>query len=217
MDKVLTHRILDSVGIPNAPWTYFVSEDLADFDRLEQGLRERFGYPMFVKPANAGSSVGVTKAVDKTSLLEGLRLAFLHDVKVLVEAAVAGKEVECAVLGNHTLTVSLPGEICSAHEVYDYEAKYADIGSETLIPARISQESQEQVRVLAAKAYQALLCSGLARVDFFVKEDGSVVLNEVNTLPGFTSISMYPMLMEHAGIPLGELCRRLVELALEKK
>lgn len=216
MDKALTHRVLDGAGIPNAPWEVVYREETADFPLLEQRLAGRLGYPMFVKPANAGSSVGVTKAVDRETLRKGLELALSHDRKAVIEATIVGKEVECAVLGNRRLTVSMPGEIRSAHEVYDYEAKYADIGSETLIPARIPAASLERIRELAAKAYQALLCDGMARVDFFVLEDGSVVLNEVNTLPGFTSISMYPMLMEAAGIPLDQLCHRLVSLALEE-
>ena len=215
MDKVLTHRILDSVSIPNAPWSYAYQEELENFSLLEKRLADQLGYPMFVKPANAGSSVGVTKVSDRETLLKGLRLAFSHDSKAVIEAAVVGKEVECAVLGNRQLIVSMPGEIRSAHEVYDYEAKYADIGSETLIPAQLPPASLERVRELAGKAYQTLLCEGMARVDFFVLADGDVVLNEINTLPGFTSISMYPMLMEAAGIPLGELCDRLIALALE--
>lgn len=214
MDKMMTHEILDGAGIPTAPWDCVFPDEMEDFDALEARLESKLGYPMFVKPANAGSSVGVTKVAAKEDLAAALTLAFEHDAKAVVETAIVGKEVECAVLGNRTLTVSLPGEVRSAHEVYDYEAKYADIGSETLIPAEIPHDSLETVRTLAAKAYRALCCAGLSRVDFFVRADGSVVLNEVNTLPGFTSISMYPMLMDHVGWPLEKLCDELVRLAL---
>ena len=215
MDKAITHTILDQAGIPNAMWADVYPWDLESFDELEAELSDTLGYPMFIKPANAGSSVGVSKAVDKTALLEGLKLAFQHDGKAIVEEFIKGREVECAVFGNHAAKASVLGEIAPKKEFYDYEAKYEDDSTDLYIPARIPAETADLVRELALAAFESLGCEGLARVDFFVQDDG-IILNEVNTLPGFTSISMYPKLMMEGGISPYDLVGGLIELAFQK-
>lgn len=215
MDKAITHTILDQAGIPNAMWADVYPWDLESFDELEAELSDTLGYPMFIKPANAGSSVGVSKAVDKTALLEGLKLAFQHDGKAIVEEFIKGREVECAVFGNHAAKASVLGEIAPKKEFYDYEAKYEDDSTDLYIPARIPAETADLVRELALAAFESLGCEGLARVDFFVQDDG-IILNEVNTLPGFTGISMYPKLMMEGGISPYDLVGGLIELAFQK-
>lgn len=221
MDKFLTHTLLEAAGVPTAPWQPVLPPDMESFEQTAQIIEEKLGYPVFVKPSRAGSSVGVSKAGDRNSLRTALETAFLQDSKVLVEKAIAGKEVECAVLGN-CCDVSGPkaaqalGEIAPRQEFYSYSAKYQDDSTDLYIPARIAENSAEQLRQLAVRAYKAMGCDGLARVDFFVREDGSVLLNEINTLPGFTSISMYPKLWEASGTPYPELLDRLITLAMEK-
>ena len=215
MDKAITHTILDQAGVPNAMWADVYPWDLESFDELEAELSDTLGYPMFIKPANAGSSVGVSKAVDKTALLEGLKLAFQHDGKAIVEEFIKGREVECAVFGNHGAKASVLGEIAPKKEFYDYEAKYEDDSTDLYIPARIPAETADLVRELALAAFESLGCEGLARVDFFVQDDG-IILNEVNTLPGFTNISMYPKLMMEGGMSPYDLVGGLIELAFQK-
>ena len=183
-------------------------------DGTIQGVFQ-MAHPMFIKPANAGSSVGVSKAVDKTALLEGLKLAFQHDGKAIVEEFIKGREVECAVFGNHGAKASVLGEIAPKKEFYDYEAKYEDDSTDLYIPARIPAETADLVRELALAAFESLGCEGLARVDFFVQDDG-IILNEVNTLPGFTGISMYPKLMMEGGMSPYDLVGGLIELAFQK-
>ena len=217
MDKAITHTILDQAGIPNAMWADVYPWDLESFDELEAELSDTLGYPMFIKPANAGSSVGVSKAVDKTALLEGLKLAFQHDGKAIVEEFIKGREVECAVFGNHAAKASVLGEIAPKKEFYDYEAKYEDDSTDLYIPARIPAETADLVRELALAAFESLGCEGLARVDFFVeKGTGRGLINEINTFPGFTSISMYPKLMMEGGISPYDLVGGLIELAFQK-
>lgn len=217
MDKAVTHTILEDAGIPQAKWSAVLQQDFKDFDTIEANLAYKLGYPMFVKPANAGSSVGISKAKDKASLKAALELAFQHDKKAVVEEFIDGAEVESAVLGNDDTIVSVLGEIVPCNEFYDYEAKYQNAASELHIPARIDEKTTAQIRETAAKAYRALGCSGLTRIDFFVKRDGSgIILNEPNTIPGFTSISMYPKLMDATGIPYSELIDRLFTLAIQK-
>ena len=215
MDKAITHTILDQAGVPNAMWADVYPWDLESFDELEAELSDTLGYPMFIKPANAGSSVGVSKAVDKTALLEGLKLAFQHDGKAIVEEFIKGREVECAVFGNHGAKASVLGEIAPKKEFYDYEAKYEDDSTDLYIPARIPAETADLVRELALAAFESLGCEGLARVDFFVQDDG-IILNEVNTLLGFTGISMYPKLMMEGGMSPYDLVGGLIELAFQK-
>lgn len=218
MDKAVTKTLLDNAQIKNAKWEcvlqYQYQKDSEDcLRRIEEAL----GYPCFVKPANAGSSVGITKASDRTSLIKAFELAFQHDKKVVVETAIQGKEIECAVLGNAEPIASLLGEIVPCNEFYDYDAKYLANKTETFVPARISDSTAQAIRKIAIQAYLALGCEGFSRVDFFLTGDNEIILNEINTIPGFTSISMYPQLMAASGIPYSELIDRLIELALERK
>jgi D-alanine-D-alanine ligase len=180
-----------------------------------------FGYPVFVKPARLGSSVGISKVRSEEELAPAVELAFRHDEKVLVEEFVPGTEVECGVLGsNRSPIASLPGEIVShgfdAPDWYDYSAKYDEGGMDLIVPPRITQEQIERVQRLAVESFVASECDGMARVDFFVRQDGEVLVNELNTIPGFTSTSVYAKLFEASGIPYAELLDRLVELALER-
>lgn len=217
MDKCLTKLTADRAGVRQADWELVTRLQLRTnpeeaLDRVER----RFSYPVFVKPAGTGSSVGVSKARSREALLAALENAVRFDRKVLVEEFIRGHEVEVAVLGNETPIASVPGEIDAGAEFYDYETKYLTSTSTLYIPARISAEAAERVRTTAVKIYQAMGCRGLSRVDFFVTFDGEeVVFNEINTMPGFTSISMYPKLFGASGIPYGELLDRLISLSLE--
>ena len=217
MDKAVTNSLLDHFGIPQADWDQMTVYEMDDFDTVADRFEARLGYPMFVKPANAGSSVGVSKAKNRAALREALLLAFRHDTKVVVERTVVGKELECSVLGNRELVASVVGEVVSANEFYDYEAKYQSADSETRIPADITPEQQAEIQRLAKRAFRVLGCAGLARVDFFLEDGtGSILLNEPNTIPGFTSISMYAKMLDASGIPFGELVGRLLDLACER-
>lgn len=217
MDKAVTNALLDYFGVAHAPWVMTTRRELAQFEQLAPAWEQKLGYPMFVKPANAGSSVGITKAHSREELRSALDLAFRHDFKAVIEKNIAGKELECSVLGNHDPQVSVVGEILSANEFYDYDAKYNNAASRTLIPANITEAQQQEMRAEAARAYRALGCEGLARVDFLLEEStGRLYLNEPNTIPGFTSISMYAKMWDAAGIPFSELIDRLFELALER-
>lgn len=218
MDKAVTNAMTDFIGIPQAKWTAFDKHAyFADKGALLQSAAAKLGFPIFVKPANAGSSVGISKAKDIASLEKACEAAFEHDEKIVLEEGIVGKEVECAVLGNEDPIASVVGEVVPCNEFYDYDAKYLANESELHIPARLTEEKQEEVRRAAVKAYRALGCSGFTRVDFFVREsDGEVMLNEPNTIPGFTSISMYPKLFAASGIPYSELLDRLINYALEK-
>ena len=209
MDKDLFKAVLRDRGIPVAR-----NETL----RLGDEIRNPFGYPVFVKPARLGSSVGISKAHDEAELEAAVALARRHDEKVLVEEFVAGTEVECGVLGNvrPAPLASVVGEIVPHAEWYDYAAKYDAGGSDIIVPARIPEEIAARVQSLAIDSFIATECEGMARVDFFVREDGEVVVNEINTIPGFTSTSVYARLFEASGIPYGELLDRLIALALER-
>ena len=217
MDKTLTKLVVDQAGLPQASWRLVRRSDLGyHTDQLLEQLEERFAYPMFVKPAGTGSSVGVSKAADRESLLKALNNAAKYDEKVLVEEFIHGREVEVAVMGNDSPIASICGEIDSGAEFYDYEAKYITDTSVAYIPARISESVAEMVRDAAVQIYKAIGCQGLSRVDFFVTyQDERVVFNEINTIPGFTSISMYPKLFDASGIPYGELIDQLLQLAME--
>ena len=179
-------------------------------------LENRFAYPMFVKPAGTGSSVGVSKAADREALRQALLAASVFDKKILVEEFIHGREVEVAVMGNENPVASVCGEIDSGADFYDYDAKYITDTSVAYIPARIDEDVAERVRDAAVRIYSAIGCQGMSRVDFFVTYEGDrVVFNEINTLPGFTSISMYPKLFAASGIPYGQLIDELLKLALE--
>lgn len=216
MDKTAARTLLDAAGIKQAKWLWTTEYEYRKApERALSQVEEALSYPCFVKPANAGSSVGITKAASREALEEGLELAFEHDEKVLVEQMVYGIELECAVLGNEEPIASCVGEIAPSADFYDYNAKYVDGTTRTYAPARICEESAQAVRETAIRAYKLLGCRGMARVDFFLNEDREVILNEVNTIPGFTSISMYPKLFELSGVPYRQLIDRLISLALE--
>ena len=217
MDKTLTKLVMDQANIPQAAWQLVRASELENrMDRIIEILENRFDYPMFVKPAGTGSSVGVSKAPDREALKEALLSAGIYDEKILVEEFIDGREIEVAVMGNDSPVASECGEIDSGAEFYDYEAKYITDTSTAYIPARIDEEVAEQVREYAVQVYKAIGCHGLSRVDFFVtRKDNRVVFNEINTLPGFTSISMYPKLFAASGIPYDQLIDELLKLALE--
>ena len=218
MDKTLTKLVMDQANIPQAAWQLVRASELVEskLDRILDSLEQRFDYPMFVKPAGTGSSVGVSKASDRNALAHALISAGRYDEKILVEEFIDGREIEVAVMGNDSPVASVAGEIDSGAEFYDYEAKYITDTSTTYIPARITEEVEEQVRDYAVQVYKAIGCQGLSRVDFFVtRKDNRVVFNEINTLPGFTSISMYPKMFAASGIPYTDLIDRLLELAVE--
>ena len=219
MDKDVTHTILEANGVKTAKWIPLKYSDCRDSAKLQEkcvAAEKELGYPMYVKPANCGSSVGITKAHDFDELKAGVKSAFVHDQKVIIEQEVKGIELECAVMGNEEPFASTVGEISPANEFYDYDAKYNDEGSLVYVPARIPDDVAQNVRETAVKAYKAMGCGGLSRADFFMKEDGSIILNEINTLPGHTKISMFPMLMEHDGISFAEQEDRLIKLALDR-
>ena len=217
MDKTITKLIADHAGVRQAAWRLVTAAEFArNADAVMDGVEGQFAYPVFVKPAGTGSSVGVSKARDREGLEQALTAALKYDCKVLVEEFIDGQEVEVAVLGNDNPFASVCGEIDAGADFYDYEAKYISDCADLYIPARISEEASEQVRETAVRVYQAMGCRGLSRVDFFVTREGQeVVFNEINTIPGFTSISMYPKLFEASGIPYSELIDDLIALALE--
>lgn len=217
MDKTLTKLVADNAGIPQAAWLLVRNSNLQNqMDAILDTIEAKFTYPVFVKPAGTGSSVGVSKAGTREKLRDALLAAGIYDEKILVEEFIDGREVEVAVMGNASPVASVVGEIDSGADFYDYEAKYVSDTSVAYIPARISEEISEVLRDKAIKVYNAIGCRGLSRVDFFVTyEDNRVVFNEINTLPGFTSISMYPKLFAASGIPYGELIDQLLRLAME--
>ncbi len=217
MDKTLTKLVVDNANITQAAWQLVRNSELErNMDHVLDSLEQRFEYPMFVKPAGTGSSVGVSKASDRTELRTALLAAGAFDEKILVEEFICGREVEVAVMGNSSPVASICGEIDSGADFYDYDAKYVTDTSTAYIPARIPEDVQEQVREAAVKVYSVIGCQGLSRVDFFVTyDDNRVVFNEINTLPGFTSISMYPKLFAASGIPYNQLIDELLKLALE--
>jgi len=220
MDKVFSKIMFESVGIPTGKYVYFRKKDWKkDADGRIAEAEKVLGYPIFVKPANMGSSVGITKAHDRKELLSAIEEAFKYDNKLILEVFVKGKEIECGVLDENGVTrASIPGEVIPSKEFYDYEAKYsADEDSRVEIPANISKELTEKVRAYAIKAFDAIEGSGLSRVDFFVTEDERILINEVNTLPGFTNISMYPKMWEATGIGYTELVDLIIATADRKR
>lgn len=216
MDKEITHTILDANGIRTAKFCTVHRSDLSHLNKRCEEIAEKLGFPLFVKPANCGSSVGINKAHTIEDLSDAIKYAFTHDKKVIVEEFIKGKEIECAVFGNDTPIASIPGEIVPSKEFYDYEDKYILGSTQLFIPARIEDKYSDKIRETAVAAYKALGCSGLTRVDFFFTDKNEIVLNEPNTLPGFTPISMYPKLMAATGMPYSELIDNLIKLACEK-
>jgi D-alanine-D-alanine ligase len=218
MDKAAMKVMFDHAGLPQARYLALTHPQYAaDPEAALERALAHCGLPCFVKPANGGSSVGVSKAKDRDALAAALALGFRYDRKVIVEKAVEAREIECSVLGNEEPEASVAGEIVPAGEFYDYASKYLDEGSRLIIPADITPDQQALVRAVAVRAFQVLDLEGMARVDFFVdRVTGAVLLNEVNTLPGFTPISMYPKLWEASGLPFPRLVDRLIALAFER-
>ncbi len=218
MDKAITHSLLSNAGINCAKYLWFFSKNYAGEGKkkIETKVEARLGYPVFVKPANSGSSVGVTKVKSAAELSAAVAAAAAESDKILVEEAVSGQEVECAVLGNlNPKASSVVGEIVASASFYDYDDKYKSGKSKLNIPAHLESSVAEEIRTAAVRAFRTLDCRGFARVDFFVRNGHEVLLNELNTIPGFTSISMYPKLWEASGLSYSELLDRLVQLAFE--
>ncbi|EKD84155.1 MAG: hypothetical protein ACD_39C00215G0001 [uncultured bacterium] len=218
MDKTFSKRLFRDAGIEIAPFKEVLrSRFKTSPDAVIREIESELGYPCFVKPVNSGSSVGISKAKNRDSLRTALELAAQYDRKILVEAHVNGREIEVSVLGNDDPIASVPGEIVPCNEFYDYNAKYIDDRSELHIPADLSAETAEQIRAMAIRAYKALDCAGMARVDFFLERGSNrIIINEINTIPGFTSVSMYPKLWEATGISYSDLVDRLVDYAIER-
>lgn len=218
MDKVFMKQVFGAAGLPQVNYCHYLRKSIEnDIESIMTDIEQKLGYPCFVKPANLGSSVGISKAKDRAGLRDALLLAKQFDRKVIVEQGLTVREVEVAVLGNDEPLASVPGEVIPSNEFYDYRAKYIDGESELIIPAPLPNEVTEEVRALAVHAFQALDCSGLARVDFFVeRQTGRVLVNEINTMPGFTQFSMYPKLWEATGVLYPELLDKLIQLAIER-
>ena len=215
MDKDVMKRLLRDARIPIAPFRTILRRDRAGVSYA--GVTADLGSRLFVKPANLGSSVGISRANDDASFQSAIDLAFRYDSKVIVETEVTGREIECSVLGNEDPIASVPGEIIPSDGFYSYEAKYLDEnGAELRIPAELTETEQQTVQTTAIDAFVTLCCEGMARVDGFLTEDGRFIVNEINTIPGFTRISMYPKLFEASGIGPSELIDRLISLALER-
>jgi D-alanine-D-alanine ligase len=218
MDKVLQKMLWRGMGLPVVDFVVIRRQEVdADAEAVLNRVEAAFGYPCFTKPANLGSSVGVSKARDRVELESGLHEAARYDSKLLVERGIDARELECGVLGNDEPIASVVGEILPGAEFYDYRAKYLDTGSQALIPADVAPEIADEVRRMAVAAFKAIDGSGLARVDFFLERGtGRLFLNEINTMPGFTQISMYPKLWEASGVSFSELVTRIAELGLER-
>ena len=228
MDKAYSKMIFDRAGINQAKYLYIKNVGLKyvyidkefnekeyEVDEITELVKDEISYPVFVKPSNSGSSVGIKKANNDDELVEAIKNASLYDSKILIEEAINGREVECAVLGNHNVLATCVGEILPAEEFYTYEAKYKNVESKVVIPAKLSKDISNMIKDTAIKAFKAVDGSGLARVDFFVENNTNrIIINEINTMPGFTQISMYPKLWEEMGINYTTLLDRLIELAL---
>jgi len=215
MDKDVMKRLLRDAGISIARFMVLNRGNIGNH-RFEVIL-EHLGLPFFVKPANLGSSVGVSKVHSEGEYFKALETAFEYDSKALIEEYIVGREIECSVLGNLDPIASLPGEVLPQHDFYSYEAKYIDENGAILeIPAKLDQETVQRIQDISIRAFKTLCCEGMARVDMFLKDNGDIILNEINTIPGFTRISMYPKLWEASGISYGELIDRLIELAIER-
>lgn len=218
MDKIMMKAAFAAAGLPLVPWAQVRrSEWQQGRAQLLDWLETRLSYPMFVKPANMGSSVGISKVKTRDGLAAGLDLAASYDRRIVVEQGISAREIEVSVIGNETVEVSVPGEVVPSNEWYDYEAKYIAGKSQVLIPAPITHEIAQQVRELAVRAFAAVDGAGLARVDFLLaKDSGALVVNEVNTMPGFTSVSMYAKMWEASGVNYVELLDKLITLACER-
>lgn len=218
MDKAIMKSLFTQAGLPIvADERVKLNQWYASRDEILYRIELSLEYPLFVKPCNLGSSVGISKAMDRQGLMQSLELAFRYDRKVIVEQGVVAREVECSVLGNDEPVVSVAGEVVSHHDWYDYESKYTEGLADLKIPALLSSEQARQVEKYARQAFMAVDAAGLARVDFFIlKDDGRVIVNEINTIPGFTQTSMYPKLWEASGLPYPDLIDRLIQLAFDR-
>ncbi len=230
MDKVYTKIIFEKAGLNQTPYEYVrkykdkyiyvnknFDEEILTIEEVAERIVKNLKFPMFVKPSNSGSSVGVKKAENIKELKENIEYAALFDKKILIEQGIVGKEIECAVLGNEDIITSCVGEIKPAEEFYSYDAKYKNENSKTEIPANIPEEISKEIRNQAKKAFKAIDGKGLSRVDFFIEEGtNKIYINEINTMPGFTNISMYPKMFEKSGTPYKELLTKLIELAEEE-
>jgi D-alanine-D-alanine ligase len=218
MDKDVMKRLFRDAGLPVVEWITVLRSEWEQFPvRVLRRVRNEIGFPLFVKPANLGSSVGISKARSARELEGAMNLAASFDRKIIVERGIEAREIECAVLGNEKPEASVAGEVVPVNEFYDYEAKYVKQGSELIIPAKLTRAQERRVRDYAVRAFQAVDCAGMGRVDFLLDRHNSKVwLNEINTIPGFTPISMYPKLWEATGLPYPKLVDRLVALALER-
>jgi D-alanine-D-alanine ligase len=215
MDKDVMKRLLREAGIPTAKYRTLHSRDsIPDFNTLVVEL----GLPHFIKPANMGSSIGVNKAHNEAEYIKFVQDAFQYDTKIVIEEYIKGRELECSVLGNDNPVTSLPGEIKPYHEFYSYSAKYIDEnGACLVIPAELPYQKTKEIQALAVKTYETLCAEGLSRIDFFMRDDGALLVNEINTMPGFTKISMFPKLFENCGISYSDLIDRLINLAFERR
>lgn len=217
MDKVVMKNVFAQAGLPQVGYVSFIRSEWEEDREAAYGkVEEKIGYPSFVKPANLGSSVGISKCDNRDELQAAFEEAFRYDRKIIIEEGVKAREIEVGILGNDELSCSVAGEIVPKKEFYDYEAKYADHTTELVIPAEIEEDVYESIRKMAFTAYKSLDCSGLARMDFFLTNDGRVLINEVNTMPGFTPVSMFPLLWKNTGVPYPELIEKLVELGKER-
>jgi D-alanine-D-alanine ligase len=217
MDKVIMKNIFAQAGLPQVKYVWFIrSEWEAEQEAAYKRIEEEIGYPCFVKPANLGSSVGISKCTNRDQLADACKEAFQFDRKIIIEEGVTAREVELGVLGNDEPKCSVAGEIIPKVEFYDYKAKYEDGNTALVIPAEIKQEEYELLEDLAIRAFKSLDCSGLVRADFFLTKDGKAYINEVNTMPGFTPFSMFPLLWKHTGVDYPQLIERLVDLGLER-
>jgi len=218
MDKDLMKHLFRDAGLPVVDWVVVLRGEWEHSPaRVRRLIESKLGYPLFIKPANLGSSVGISKVHNRSELAPALNLAASYDRKIVVEKGLDAREIECSVLGNDRPEASVPGEVVPVNEFYDYEAKYVMEGSELVIPAKLSRAETRRVRQLALEAFRAVDCAGMARVDFLLdRTSGNLFVNEVNTIPGFTPISMYPKMWEASGLPYPALLDRLIELALER-
>lgn len=217
MDKSFAKMIMDKIGIKMAKWTMLKKYEYDNnADKLVAEIECKFTYPVYIKPANAGSSVGISKAHNREELLKAFDLAFANDSKIIIEENIKGREIEISVLGNKGDIITSPcGEIIAGNEFYDYAAKYGDCGSKTIVPANISSAASKKISETAVKIFKILDGRGFSRVDFFLTQDEQVIFNEINTIPGFTSISMFAKMFEAGGVSFSELLDKIIILALE--
>jgi len=217
MDKVLMKNLFQQAGLKQVRYVHFLRKE---WEKDEEGCygktEKEIGYPCFVKPANLGSSVGINKCKNREDLVKAFHEAFQYDRKIIVEQGLKAREIEIGLLGNDEPECSVAGEIVPKKEFYDYQAKYEDEDTALIIPADLPEETYETIKAMAIKAFKALDCSGLARADFFVTDDLEVYINEINTMPGFTPVSMYPLLWKHSGLSYEQLVERLIQLGLER-